>query len=364
MERTKIIIILPSLVAGGAEKVVLNFFNNIDIKYFEPILIIQNKIGPLNIQDNKEKVIYLNSKKFRYAFLKLIFVLIQHKPKVIISTFPHITLSLLFFKKLLFRKTLFISRVPNMIKPSMDSSPFRIWIKLLHKLCMPLSSKIIVTSEAMRNDYVNSGIKNDKCLLLRNPIDSIKSRNINKLIRFPGEGLRLVFVGRLVHQKGLDRIMNLIKNIDGCHLTIIGDGPKRYSLENLVTDTKIVNKVKFIGYSDITNAYVAAADYFLLPSRWEGLPNVALESLILGTPVITFLEIKGLQDLLSLVPKNKLFFCKNVVEMEKLVSGLEVRADYLNPVIRDKLLKEYNTPRTYAQKIEITIKELIIENRS
>ena len=41
-----------------------------------------------------------------------------------------------------------------------------------------------------------------------------------------------------------------------------------------------------------------------------------------------------------------------------------MRADYLDPAIRGILLKEYNTPRTYAQKIEKIIKELIIENRS
>ena len=364
MERTKIIIILPSLAAGGAEKVILNFFNNVDNKYFEPILIIQDKIGPLNIDNNKEKVIYLNSKKFRYAFLKLIFILIKLKPKVVLSTFPHITLPLLFFKKIFFRKILFISRVPNMIKPSIDNSSFNILLKLLHKLCMPLSSKIIVTSEAMRDDYLIRGIKSDKCLLIRNPIDSIKLRNINRLIRFPGEGLRLVFVGRLVHQKGLDRIINLIKNIDGCHLTIIGDGPKRNFLESLVIDTQIENKITFIGYSGIANAYIAAADYFLLPSRWEGLPNVGLESLILGTPVITFTEISGLQDLITLVPKNKLFLCENEVEMEKLVSKLDVRADYADPIIRNILLKKFNTPRAYAQKIETIIKELIFENNS
>ena len=364
MEREKIIIILPSLALCGAERVLLNFFNNIDTKYFELILIIQNKVGLLNIQNNKEKVIYLNCKKFRYALHKLIFIIIQHKPKVVLSTFPHITLSLLFFKKLLFRKILFISRVPNMIKPSIDNSSFTLLLKLLHKLCMPLSSKIIVTSEAMKNDYLIRGIKSNKCFLLRNPIDSHKLRNINRLIRFPGEGLRLVFVGRLVHQKGLDRIMKLIKNIDQCHLTIIGEGSKRHFLENLVRDSKIINKVKFIGYSDNTNAYIAAADYFLLPSRWEGLPNVALESLILGTPVITFSEIKGLQDLKSLVPKNMLFLCKNEEEMEKLVSKLEVREDYLIPTVREALLKKFNTPRTYAQEIETMIKELIIENRS
>ena len=66
----------------------------------------------------------------------------------------------------------------------------------------------------------------------------------------------------------------------------------------------INNKVKFIGFSQNANSYIAGADYFLLPSRWEGLPNVVLESLVLGTPVISFKKIVGLHDIIPLV-KNK-----------------------------------------------------------
>ena len=363
MKRRKIVIILPSLVAGGAEKVILNFFHNIDTKYFEPILIIQNKIGPLNINNTKEKIIYLNSNKFRYAFIKLVFILIKLKPKIILSTFPHITLSLLLFKKIFFKKVLFIARIPNMVKPSIDNSSFHILFKFLHRFFMPLSNMIIVTSEAMKNDFLLRGIKKEKCFLIRNPIDNIQLRNINQLIRFPGEGLRLVFVGRLVYQKGLDRILNIIKNTKNCHLTIIGDGPKRLFLEKLIIKNNIVNKVKFTGYSDNANAYIAAADYFLLPSRWEGLPNVVLESLVLGTPVISFNEIKGLQDLIPLTQKNKLFLCKNEEEMEELIFKLDVRNDYLKPIVRKVLLKNFNTPQAYAKKIEKIIKDLIFEKK-
>ena len=159
MQKKRIFIILPSLAGGGAEKVVLTFFKNINTDLFEPILIIQNKIGPLKVDKSLGEIIYLNYSKFIYSLPKLFLLIIRYKPKLIFSTFPHITICLLIFKKLFFKKILLIARIPNMLKPSIENNSFSRLFEFLHRILMPYCDKIIVTSKAMRNDFIKSGDK-------------------------------------------------------------------------------------------------------------------------------------------------------------------------------------------------------------
>jgi glycosyltransferase involved in cell wall biosynthesis len=140
----------------------------------------------------------------------------------------------------------------------------------------------------------------------------------------------------------------------------LGDGYEKEKLEKIVLKLGIQNKVKFISFSDIANSYIAGADYLLLPSRWEGLPNVVLESLVLGTPVISFKQIVGLNDFLPIVSENNLRLCKNEYEMEELLKNLKNRKDFVLPIVRANLLNKINNPKSYAQNIEKMMKELII----
>jgi len=360
MKPLKILIILPSLAGGGAEKVILSLIENLDATNCKSTLVVQNKVGPLKTKVNKNSIIDLKCKKFRYAIPKIIKTIRMINPDIIISTFPHITLPLVVLKKYFFKNAKIIAREPNMIDASLGNSAYPRLLKFLYKKFMPKVNKVIVTSSAMKNDLIKRGIDKEKLFLVHNPVDDINVRNIKSINRFKGNGLRFVIVGRLTYQKGIDRVFSMIKDINNCHLTILGDGNEKNKLEKKVFKLGIKNKVKFIRFSDIANSYIAGADYLLLPSRWEGLPNIALESLVLGTPVISFTQIVGLNDFLPIVPKNSLRLCKNEYEMGELLKSLKNRKDYIRPIIRDNLLKKINNPKDYANNIEKMMKELIV----
>ena len=246
-----------------------------------------------------------------------------------------------------------------MVDLSFQNSSYSFIIKLLHTLFMSSADSIIVTSNAMKHDFIKRKIQKSKISLVHNPVDIIKIRNVISLKRFKGKGLRFVTVGRLVFQKGIDRIIPIIKNIENCHLTIIGEGSEKNHLEKLIANNNIKNKIQFTGFINYYNSYVAAADYFLLPSRWEGLPNSALESLILGTPVLSFKEIVGLNDFISMVPKDKIILFKDEIEMQKYLIDSMPRSDWKQPIIREPLLKSFNDPTNYAKKIENIIKGIV-----
>ena len=112
---------------------------------------------------------------------------------------------------------------------------------------------------------------------------------------------RLVFVGRLDYQKGIDSILEYAPDWlanNKRHIYIIGDGPLRKELEAKCRRTELADAVHFLGYRDDALAFVSHADLFLFPSRWEGMPNAVMEAMALGRPVCAT-PVEGIQELLS-----------------------------------------------------------------
>jgi len=140
---------------------------------------------------------------------------------------------------------------------------------------------------------------------------------------------RLVFVGRLVYEKGIDLLfLCLRKLIDKgfyFHLTLVGDGEMREALEKLALDLGISRYVCFLGRQsqDVVIRELKKAHFFILPSRYEGLSNAALEALSCGLPCLLS-RCGGLDAFLT---KNAgwVFNPCDTVEMEAaLVEALQV----------------------------------------
>jgi glycosyltransferase involved in cell wall biosynthesis len=108
--------------------------------------------------------------------------------------------------------------------------------------------------------------------------------------RWPGPGLRLLAVGRLVPQKGVDVLLHAFARARGRGLTasllVLGEGPERARLEALVARLDLAGTVHLAGFLPNPHPALRRADLLVLPSRWEGFPNVLLEAHVLETPVL------------------------------------------------------------------------------
>jgi len=113
---------------------------------------------------------------------------------------------------------------------------------------------------------------------------------------------RLVSVGRLVEQKGYDRLIPIVANLvkDGydIHLQIIGEGMQRLQLEALISKYNLTENVKLLGFKNNPYPYLIDNDVFICSSRSEGFSTVITEALILGLPIVTT-ECSGMRELLG-----------------------------------------------------------------
>ncbi len=115
---------------------------------------------------------------------------------------------------------------------------------------------------------------------------------------------RVLTVARLDREKGIDYLLraaaSLVGKIPGVSLTVVGEGPERGTLEELVEELGIASLVRFTGaleHHDVRLEY-QQADVFVLPSFWEGIPVVLMEAMASGVPVIAT-RITGIPELVK-----------------------------------------------------------------
>jgi glycosyltransferase involved in cell wall biosynthesis len=145
--------------------------------------------------------------------------------------------------------------------------------------------------------------------LLPNPVDVDSIREKSKPSKcYDNSGVKYVASGRLTYQKGFDLLLSWFSELNNpkSTLVILGEGDYKSALIEQSRLLNIQNQVKFIGFCDNPWQWYSGADVTLVSSRWEGMPNVVLESLACGTPVISTIESGGILELVDKVKNNGL----------------------------------------------------------
>jgi glycosyltransferase involved in cell wall biosynthesis len=135
-------------------------------------------------------------------------------------------------------------------------------------------------------------------MVLPNGVDTVHYRPPPACVRQDCSGLRLLFVGRIVRQKGLDLLFDaLAVGPRDISVDIVGDGPERDVLVRQVDTLGLSSRVRFLGWldRDALPVHFAAADAFVFPSRDEGMPNAVLEAMASGLPVIAT-DVRGMAE--------------------------------------------------------------------
>lgn len=162
--------------------------------------------------------------------------------------------------------------------------------------------RFVAVNLAVVRELLAAGVPGDRIVQIRNGIDAstLEAKETYEL----HDPVRLVFVGRLHEQKGLDTLLRSFRQVreeeptTRAALRLIGDGPLREELVTLSGRLGISSDVEFAGNRDDVARLLPEADVFVLPSRAEGLSNALLEAMSAGLPVVVS-KIPGNTDVIS-----------------------------------------------------------------
>lgn len=152
------------------------------------------------------------------------------------------------------------------------------------------SGGVIAVSNALADSLAAIGIARDRITVLRNGVDLERFRPEPACNTAPPAAVRprLLSVGNLLELKGHHLAIEALELLADVELLIVGEGPQRAALEELARRRGVADRVTFAGGvppERMADMY-RSAFALVLASRIEGMPNVVLESLACGTPVI------------------------------------------------------------------------------
>lgn len=150
-----------------------------------------------------------------------------------------------------------------------------------------------------------AGLKPAKLVVIPNGVDAERFANASPadLSQFgiPSGSRTVVTVGRLHPQKGLhdllDALRGLFRHFSDLHLLLVGAGPQEAELRSRVRDENLTDRVHFAGWQPDVAPILRACQVLVLASRWEGMPNVILEAMAAGLPVVAT-EVEGVSELI------------------------------------------------------------------
>lgn len=322
-----ILFLLPDFNGGGAQRVTLNLIIGLNIRGYKVEIVVFDKQGPL-LSDVpiSVKIHNLKTITLRKSLFPIIRKLKVLKPKLVFSTFGYINIGLLFFRFIIPKDIKIWVREANLPSISIPQNHYRIIMSFGYRSIYKLADKVICSSQRMLNEFVNNfDLPKSKLEIMPNLVNvTMIQENILGTTIYQNDKVNFITMGRLTYQKGYDLLLYWFSNLRNKNslLRIIGSGPMEDELKNMAKEMNISHRVFFIGYIDKPWDMIAASDLFLLPSRWEGMSNAVLESLVCGTPVLATAESGGIRELSEssekgaiIVTSSEIEFC---LEMEKI----------------------------------------------
>jgi len=306
--RPRILLLIPHLGGGGAEKVFANLARNLSQKKYELHLCLVT-----DSNSNKEPlpggvtVHHIGVSRVRFGLYAAFRLIRKLKPAVVLSGMIHLNLLVLALRPLIPRRTRILVRQNRNLTLAPGKLPT--WAAPIYRALYRGSDRVICQSQSMAHDLCSTlRLPSDKVAVLPNPVDLdavrvlAKGPKLHLQAQWPGPGPHLLAVGRLSHEKGFDLLLNSFatvrKHFPTASLAIAGVGSEISALKELRNSSELRDSVRFLGQVPSPARYFQGATLFVLPSRYDAMPNALLEAAAAGLPLVALPASDGLVDLL------------------------------------------------------------------
>lgn len=381
----KVTFLLDNLLGGGTEKTLIEILNNLNYKNIDVELILLTREGKYVKDINKNvKVKYI----FDFDNKSRISIFLQKAIRKILF-FLICKLNLKFVCKLIIKNSdrvyiAFMEGISTKIISGLEVKKKIAWIHTnmneynwYKKYFLGYKdelnayrnyNKIICVSNTCKNSFLHlyGDEFKERVVTIYNPINYndilIKSKEEISDIDIDEKQKYLCFIGRLEPEKGIDRLINCIKELKNFNFTllIIGDGSLKEVIVNKIRENKLENKIKLLGFKENPYKYMNISNIIVSPSFFEGFSLITAEALILNK-VILATDSGGPTELLNNGDYG--IVCENTEEglLEGLKEILTNEDKYFHYQNVDKhIINEFEI-KTVIKRIEEILRKVAYE---
>ncbi len=294
MKRT-IVFIDQSLASGGAERVLCTVIRHLDPRKFDIHLIVVSHAGELmHLIPEYVHLHLLDIRHTRQALVRTARLIRVLRPMIVYTTTVR-TACLVYCVSLFCRAFISVTRFPTMPESLLGERVASRCNMLLIRRAYRSANNVIAQTEEMASELSGRlGVQPGRIKVINNPVDyeAIDKSLAGAVNPYACGRINLVASGTIYPVKGFDVLIKAfaraVRSEPRLYLNILGRDREgnEACLKSLAEEQGVSLRVEFLGYQKNPYPFYKYADLFILSSRREGMPNVLLECLYLGRPVI------------------------------------------------------------------------------
>jgi glycosyltransferase involved in cell wall biosynthesis len=304
----RIALVITELHVGGAERCLTNLAIGLNRSEFEPVVY---SLAPRPHAEHDALVRQLDDAGTPMQFLgvrssRQFLAAVRRLRRLLAAQRPHVVQSFLYHANIVATLAARIADRPCIAWGLRVADPSR-WRQFVERRLQARAAVAVCVSNSVAEFYAGRvGFPRDKLAVIPNGIDVARyaatARADLASLGLTAGRQAIVAIGRLHSQKGLDWLLHLtprlFSRLPDHDLLLVGEGPERPRLETLARSLGVSDRVHFAGFRPDVPAILRASRLLVLPSRWEGMPNVVLEAMSLGLPVVSS-RVQGVEELLG-----------------------------------------------------------------
>ena len=304
-----IAILLPDMGIGGAERVALRLMRSFLEAEEQVHLVLMQKTGELLDEVPADVQVFdLGAARVRQSIRPLAHYLKTYKPDAVQARLWPLTVAAIIARRLANSSARLVVSDHNILSRQYPAgSPARAFLRLSTWLFYPRADIRLAVAQAVADDLARlSGIPRERFEVVPNPVgDPPANLQTTPVVEaLWGEaGARVVMIGLLASHKNqallIRSFARLVQQRPDAKLMLVGEGPLKEDLRELARELGIEDRVIFAGFRADPWPFYASADLFVLPSDREGHPNVLIEALQAGTPVVATDSGGGTREILD-----------------------------------------------------------------